>query len=217
MRLQSHRCSQFHPVRRAIEFKRFSPIFLFHFDLGVPFHFDSRRRFVRLDEAATLRCCPYTLVFGALDVQSCRLRRLVPGKRHHALLSELGIAKLGHATMTARVQRHVRAKPGVRTRLANLGLCIDHGVWPRGPTGSLGDDNRDTEAWQIRQIPFKLWIKLASLVLKRLQNDLPCLVVEDPHVVWVIRCAVSGHVILPVSTFSGRCSHSKQISAAAPR
>src|SRR6185295_18355483 len=36
------------------------------------------------------------LFFGALEIEASRVRRLMTGERHHVLLAQFGIAKLGH-------------------------------------------------------------------------------------------------------------------------
>jgi len=96
-----------------------------------------------MHELASLRGAFHALMLLTYHVEPGGSRRLVPGKGHHALLG--GVTELGHATVPAGIERHMRPGAGVFTRLMHFGLRVDECVAPRGTSSAFGHHNRNTE------------------------------------------------------------------------
>jgi hypothetical protein len=97
--------------------------------LGIPLHFDSCLRFVRFDPIVASRgSCDADAELPEQGVMALSGHRTPQAARLYVKRTD---AELGHATMTAGIECHVRAKSRTRERHADLGLCIDHGVGAR--------------------------------------------------------------------------------------
>jgi len=63
----------------------------------------------------------------------------VPRQRHDPLLGEFRIAKLGHASMPARIQRHMLSETGKPPSFPHKAAGVGGCVRPRRRTTSVGN------------------------------------------------------------------------------